>query len=91
MATEKRLICAGRHERVLRRFAEHLMERGMVEGAEAVKSVIKCLVLEPTVDAEKVIRCGKCKWYDNDSEFCQFWHGVRHYGHYCGEGAEDGN
>lgn len=88
---EIRLINAVRHERVLQGFVTRLQEFGKMEGAEAVKSVIKCLVLEPTVDAEKVIRCGKCKWYDNDSEFCQFWHGVRHCGHYCGEGKVKGN
>lgn len=39
------------------------------------------------LDVVKVVRCGKCKWYDPDSEYCQFWHGVRHPGHFCGEGA----
>lgn len=39
------------------------------------------------VDAVEVVRCGKCKWWDSDSEYCQFWHGVRHPGHYCGEGV----
>ena len=37
-------------------------------------------------DVARVVRCGKCKWYDPDSDYCQFWHGVRHPGHYCGEG-----
>ena len=37
-------------------------------------------------DAVRVVRCGKCKWFDPDSDYCQFWHGVRHPGHYCGEG-----
>lgn len=37
-----------------------------------------------------VVRCIKCKWYDPESEYCQFWHGVRHPGHYCGEGDSDG-
>ena len=37
-------------------------------------------------DVVAVVRCGKCKWWDPDSEYCQFWHGVRHPGHYCGEG-----
>lgn len=38
------------------------------------------------VDSEPVVRCGKCKWWDPDSEYCQFWHGLRHPEHYCGEG-----
>ena len=37
-------------------------------------------------DVVRAVRCAKCKWYDLDSEYCQFWHGVRHPGHYCGEG-----
>ena len=45
--------------------------------------VEKCLA----VDAEPVVRCGKCKWWDPDSEYCQFWHHVSHPGHYCGEGV----
>ena len=42
-------------------------------------------------DLVKVVRCGKCKWYDPDSGYCQFWHGVRHPGHFCGEGVKKGN
>jgi hypothetical protein len=37
-------------------------------------------------DAVRVVRCVKCKWFDPDSDYCQFWHSVRHPGHYCGEG-----
>ena len=40
-----------------------------------------------TPDAVRVVRCVKCKHWDPDSEYCQFWHGVRHPGHYCGEGV----
>ncbi len=39
-------------------------------------------------DVVRVVRCVKCKWYDPNSEYCQFWHGVRHPGHYCGEGEK---
>ncbi len=39
-----------------------------------------------TPDLVRVVRCGKCKWFDPDSDYCQFWHSVRHPGHYCGEG-----
>ena len=42
-------------------------------------------------DVVRVVRCGKCKWFDPDSEYCQFWHGVRHPGHYCGEGEKKDN
>lgn len=39
-------------------------------------------------DVVRAVRCGKCKHWDPDSEYCQFWHGVRHPGHYCGEGEK---
>ena len=39
-------------------------------------------------DAVRVVRCCKCKSYDYASGYCQFWHGVRHPGHYCGEGEK---
>ena len=35
-----------------------------------------------------VIRCAKCERYDIDSGYCQFWHGIRHPEHYCGEGEK---
>ena len=40
-------------------------------------------------DVVHVVRCLKCKWYDQDSEYCQFWHGVRHPGHHCREGEKN--
>lgn len=33
-----------------------------------------------------VIRCGKCRRYDPDTSFCQFWHGYRSPAQYCSEG-----
>ena len=60
MATEKRLIDAVRHERVLRGFAGHLLEAGKTEAAEAVNTLIKGLKLEPTVEAVEVVRCKDC-------------------------------
>ena len=39
-------------------------------------------------DLVRVVRCGKCNWFDPDSDYCQFWHSVRHPGHYCGEGEK---
>jgi hypothetical protein len=42
-------------------------------------------------DVVRVVRCAKCKYWDLDSEYCQFWHGVRHPGHYCGEGEKKDN
>lgn len=38
-----------------------------------------------------VVRCAGCKWYDIDSERCQFWYGYRHPAHYCGEGERRTN
>ena len=39
-------------------------------------------------DVVLVVRCCKCKSYDHGSGYCRFWHGVRHPGHYCGEGEK---
>jgi hypothetical protein len=72
-----------------------VMDAGVVS-AETHKAVIKerdmALAYVPSgkkaPDVVRVVRCGKCKWYDPDSEYCQFWHGVRHPGHYCGEGEK---
>lgn len=50
METEKRPIDANRHERVMRRFAELLELAGKMEGAEAVKTLIKGMKLEPTLN-----------------------------------------
>jgi hypothetical protein len=39
----------------------------------------------------EVVLCVRCKYWDLDSEYCQFWHGIRHPGHYCGEGKKKYN
>lgn len=33
-----------------------------------------------------LVRCKDCGWYDPECEKCNFWSGVRHPEHYCGEG-----
>ena len=55
--------------------------------------VVELLEIEqaPTVDAVEVVRCGKCKWFDPESDYCQFWHGLRNPGHYCREGERKDN
>ena len=53
---------------------------------DEITSCIVDVVNAPTVDAVEVVRCEKCQYYDEDGEFCKFWHGVRHPEHYCGEG-----
>ena len=55
MANEKLLIDAERFNRILQRFEEHLLECGKIEGAEAVKTIIKGLKTEPNVDAVEVV------------------------------------
>lgn len=73
-----------------------VMNAGVVS-AENHKAVIKerdmAMAYVPpgrkAPDVVRVVRCVKCKWYDPDSEYCQFWHGVRHPGHYCGEGEKN--
>ena len=80
MATEKWLIDA--NELVKKMRTEDILHPTVPWSTSAVEVLCKRLCL----DAVEVVRCGKCKWYDPDSEYCQFWHGVRHPGHYCGEG-----
>ena len=58
---KKWLIDAERHKRILERFEEHMIELGKMEAAEAVKSIINGLKLEPTVDAVEVVH-GRWEW-----------------------------
>lgn len=78
MATEKRLIDANK-------IKYHTVGAGGwgIPEEVACKSQIDRI---PTVDAVEVVPCAQCQWYDEDGEFCQFWQGVRHPEHYCGEG-----
>lgn len=41
----------------------------------------------PGVD---VVRCEKCHHYNAENQYCGFWGGSRHPGHYCGEGVGNG-
>jgi hypothetical protein len=70
VANEKRLIYAERLKRILQNFEGKLLECGKTEGAEAVKTIIKGLKTEPTVDAVEVVRCKDCKHYDKDALWC---------------------
>jgi hypothetical protein len=54
MATDK-LISVERYKRVLEGFREKLIMSGKEEAAEAVKTLIKGLKIEPTVDAVEVV------------------------------------
>ena len=49
---------------------------------------MELLTYAPTVDAVEVVRCVKCKSWDPVTGYCQFWHGFRPAGHYCGEGEK---
>ena len=79
MASKKRLIDANRLLRDPYFQENRWPESGLIRMA---------IGEQPTVDAVEVIRCGRCKHWDPNSEYCQFWHGVRHPGHYCGEGVK---
>ena len=37
----------------------------------------------------ELVRCEKCKHYDKGGEYCNFWRGVRHHEHFCGEGEKN--
>ena len=58
----------------------HPYDVGYNNGLTMAKSIAM------NMDAVPVVRCIKCKWWDPVSDYCQFWHGVRHPAHYCGEG-----
>jgi hypothetical protein len=58
------------------------------ENVDPLEAVADYLLDNGVTFKADVVRCGKCKWWDPDSEYCQFWHGVRHPGHYCGEGEK---
>lgn len=36
-----------------------------------------------------VVRCKKCRHYDEDGEYCGFWGGCRHPEHFCNEGENN--
>ena len=63
MATEK-LISVEHYQKTLERFHEHLIAHGKQEGAEAVRTIIKGLKIEPAVDTGEVVRCKDCKDHD---------------------------
>ena len=88
MANGKRLIWGDIAEEHLRKLAARY--KGSFSG-EAFERAAQEIAELPTVDADEVVLCAKCKWWDTDSEYCQFWHGVRHPGHYCGEGDRKDN
>lgn len=52
---------------------------------------VEILLNVPTVAAVPVVLCKECKWYDEEGEFCRFWHGCRHPEHFCGEGERKDN
>ena len=80
MATEKRLIDAN----ALAKNGWHLVKAGRSNQFLASMSLADV----PTVDAVEVVRCVKCKSWDPVTGYCQFWHGFRPAGHYCGEGEK---
>lgn len=72
MTNEKQLIDAGRFKRILQNFEGKLLECGKTEGAEAVKTIIKGLKTEPTVDAVEVVHG---RWVvENGNVVCSVCH-----------------
>ncbi len=76
--------------------AKKILETAGVVSLELHKAVMKerdmAMAYVPAgkkaPDVVRVVRCCKCKSYDHGSGYCQFWHGVRHPGHYCGVGEK---
>lgn len=94
MAKEMRLIDANALMQDLKEEHDYIMcdpdVGNNMKWREAVcfGRVRKAIENAPTVDAVKVVRCKDCKQYNELSEVCSFWHGVRHPEHYCGEGEK---
>ena len=55
------------------------------------KNPAYCNLFVNKADHEKVVRCGKCKWYAAEYRVCEFWHGTRYPSHYCAEGKVKDN
>jgi hypothetical protein len=52
-----------------------------------LQTALKLLIDKvPTIDAEPVVRCKDCRYYDDSGDYCCIWCGVRHQEHFCGEG-----
>lgn len=69
--------------------AKPLMENGwhLVKTGESNRFLTSMSLADvPTVDAVEVVHCDECKHYDEDDDFCCYWHGCRYPDHYCGEG-----
>ena len=43
------------------------------------------------MDSVEMIRCRHCKSFDPETEYCQFWHSLRHPEHFCDEGEKKNN
>ena len=79
--------------------AKNIIKNAGVVSAERHKAVVKerdiALAYVPpgrkAPDVVRVVRCCVCKSYDYGSGYCQFWHGARQPGHYCGEGEQKNN
>lgn len=41
----------------------------------------------PAIDAVPVVRCNLCKYYEQDTGFCQYWGGGNHWNGFCNCGA----
>ena len=52
--------------------------------AEAFRKAIDSA---PTSDAVPVVRCNRCKYYEQETGFCQYFGGGNHYDGFCNNGA----
>ena len=86
MATEKRLIALDDLLKFPIRIDHYDRENGNEHFVFGVETVLEYAENLPTVDAVEVIRCNECRWYLQECECCQFWHGRRQTDHFCGEG-----
>ena len=70
MVSEKRLIDANKAQAVLMNMAERLMGAGSPEMAVAVGYAAEVIGKQRTVDAVEVVRCKDCKYWHEETGWC---------------------
>ena len=53
-----------------------------------VESILTTIKSAPTIDAAPVIRCNTCKYYEQDTGFCNYHGGGMHWDGFCSCGAK---
>ena len=52
-----------------------------------IRKILRLIEQAPSVDAVPVVRCNMCKYYEQDTGFCQYFGGGNHLDGFCNNGA----